>query len=82
MMGDHQLVLKMINMIRIKDEPLPDIVQGSEEQQIEQLKSYRHESGYADYEIVNKKNKVTYYCGGGADCIYLVVWMDSATLCC
>ena len=59
MKDDHLLMLQMINTIRAK--PLPDIVQGSEEQQIEQVKSQRQESGEGkgSYEIVNKKNKVS-----------------------
>ena len=59
MKGDHKLMLKMINMIRNKTMPLPEIVQTSEEQRIEQVKSQRDESGHASYEIVNKKNKVS-----------------------
>ena len=59
MKGDHKLMLKMINMIRNKTIPLPEIVQTSEEQRIEQVKSQRDKSGHASYEIVNKKNKVS-----------------------
>ena len=57
MKGDHKLMLKMINKMRV--ESLPEIVQASEEQRIEQVKSQRDKSSYASYEIVNKKNKVS-----------------------
>ena len=39
--------------------PLPEIVQTSEEQRIEQVKSQRDKLSHARYEIVNKKNKVS-----------------------
>ena len=56
-------MLQMINKIRSRAKPLPDIVQGSEEQQIEQVRSQRRESGEGrgSYEVVNKKNKVSDY---------------------
>ena len=63
MKGDHCLMLQMINTIRSRAKPLPDIVQGSEEQQIDQVRSQRRESGEGkgSYEVVNKKNKVSDY---------------------
>ena len=59
MKGDDKLMLKMINMVRDETMPLPEIVQTSDEQRIEQVKSQRDKSGHASYEIVNKKNKVS-----------------------
>ena len=58
MNGDHSLMLKMINKIRDESMPLPEIVQTSAEQRIEQVKSQRDKLSHARYEIVNKKNKV------------------------
>ena len=57
MKGDHKLMLKMINKMRVAS--LPEIVQASEEQRIEQVKSQRGKPSHASYEIVNKKNKVS-----------------------
>ena len=64
MKGDHKLMLNMINMIRDVSTPLPEVVQSSEEQRIEQVKSQRDKSGHASYDIVNKKNKVSSYWEG------------------
>ena len=58
MKGDHKLMLEMINKMRDKETPLPDIVETSEDDQIEQVKVQRGKSGHADWNIVNKKNKV------------------------
>lgn len=81
MKGDHELMLKMINCIRSDDTPLANIVNGSEEDRVAQVKSERDKSGGGSYEIINKKNKVSSYLGGGADYIVPTVWMDSTALC-
>ena len=59
MKGDHQLMLKMVNKIRDKDTPLPDIVETYEDDRIEQVRLQRDKSGHANYDIINKKNKVS-----------------------
>ena len=85
MKGDYQLMLEMINKMRDKETPLPDIVQASEDDQIEQVKVQRGKSGHADWNIVNKKNKVGSIAVEGMGVItllYVVVWMDCTTLCC
>ena len=59
MKGDHKLMLKMINKIRDEGTPLPDIVQTCEADQIAQVRLERGKSGHGNYDIVNKKNKVS-----------------------
>ena len=61
MKGDHKLILKMINKIRDENLSLPDIVETSEDDRITQVKSQRDKSGHANWEIINKKNKVSSY---------------------
>jgi len=79
--GDHNLILKMINIIRANDKPLPNIEQISEDHRIAQIKFQRDKSGHSDWDIVNKKTKVRSYKRGGADHIVSLVWMDFTTLC-
>ena len=59
MKGDHNLMLKMINKIRDEGTPLPDIVQTCEDDRIAQVRLERGKSGHGNYDIVNKKNKVS-----------------------
>ena len=59
MKGDHQLMLKMINKIRDKGKPLPDIVETCEGDRIEQVRLQQDKSGDANYDIINKNNKVS-----------------------
>ena len=61
MKGDHGLLLKMINVIRDENSPLPDIEQTSEEHRIAQVIIQRGYTGHADYGIINKRNKVSSY---------------------
>ena len=59
MKGNHELMLKMINKMRDEDTPLPDIVETCEDDRIEQVRLQRDKSGHANYDIINKKNKVS-----------------------
>ena len=60
MKGDHKLVLTMMNKMRDKD--LPDILLTCEDDRIAQVKKQRDISGNSNWEIVNKKNKVSNSC--------------------
>ena len=59
MKGDHQLMLEMINKIRDEGTPLPDIVETCEGDRVEQVRLQRDKSGHANYDIINKKSKVS-----------------------
>ena len=73
MKGDHNLMLKMINKIRDEGTPLPDIVQTCEADQIVQVRSERGRSGHGNYDIVNKKNKVSSKAIEGVELIILLL---------
>ena len=59
MKGNHKLMLKMINKMRDEDTPLPGIVQTCDGDRTEQVRLQRDKSGHANYDIINKKNKVS-----------------------
>lgn len=61
MKDDHKLMLEMINVLRDKKVPLPNIEQVSEDQLLTQVKLQRDKSGHADWNIINRKNKVSSY---------------------
>ena len=60
MKGNHELMLEMINKLRDKGTPLPDIAQICEADRISQVRSERDSrSVYASYDAVNKKDEVS-----------------------
>jgi len=51
----YELVLALINSVRLEQLPLPSPTQDNREQQI---KSHCSEPGHSNYGTINKKNKV------------------------
>ena len=59
-----ELVLCMINIVRIEQSPLPNPNEDNREQQI---KSHRSLPSNSNYDIINRKNKVCTYEGWAAN---------------
>ena len=59
MKDNHELMLEMINKIRDKGTPLPDIAQICEADRLSQVRSERERSLYASCDVVNKKDEVS-----------------------